>query len=384
MRIRLTFAVLFSLLAGCGGPPPVAPASPTETASDPAKAVGPAPVLAAAPVPAAAAPTTAPGATAPEVLSATPVALPGATGPAFLDYIAYERAASRIWVPVGSTGSVDVYDIAKGTFTRVDGFKTIEREANGKKRTLGPSAASVGDGVVYVGNRATSEVCPVDVKSLKVGKCLKLASPTDGVAYVAAAKEVWVTTGDHMLAILDASKPSALKAKTVIKVDGDPEGYAVDDAHGLFYTNLEDKNGTLVIDIATHKVKSTWKPGCGADGPRGIAVDGTRGFVFVACTDHVQILDGGHEGALLGKLETGEGVDNIDYLPSQQLLYIGAGKASRLTVARVDDRGELSVVATAVTAEGARNPVADANGGVYIAEGRGARLLAYPAPAHSH
>src|ERR1700690_4605854 len=37
-----------------------------------------------------------------------------------------------------------------------------------------------------------------------------------------------------------------------IKTDGSPECYAVDAAHGVFYTNLEDKNRTLAIDIKTH------------------------------------------------------------------------------------------------------------------------------------
>ena len=170
-------------------------------------------------------------------LRTTSVPLPGATSPAFLDYIAYERAASRVWIPVGSTGSVDVFDIATGAFTRVDGFKTAEREIRGRTRTLGPTAASVGDGFVYIGNRATSEVCPVDAKTLKPAKCLKLPVATDGVVYVSSAKEVWVTTGANALIVLDASKPDTLQTKLVIKLDGAPEGYAVDETHGLFHTN---------------------------------------------------------------------------------------------------------------------------------------------------
>ncbi|MEO6573996.1 MAG: hypothetical protein ABIP89_09165, partial [Polyangiaceae bacterium] len=308
-------------------------------------------------------------------LTMTPEALPGAAGSASLDYIAYEPGASRIWVPVGSTGSVDVFDIAKNTFTKIDGFKTAEREMRGKRRTVGPSAASVGDGFVYIGNRATNEVCPVDVKTLEPAKCVKLPVPTDGVVYVASAKEVWVTTGDKALHVLDASKPDTLKPKTVIKLDGGPEGYAVDAAHGLLFTNLEDKGTTLVIDVKTRKVKSTWKPGCGSDGPRGLAFDAARNFLVVACTDHVQVLDAGHDGALLGKLDTGAGVDNLDYLDGKQLLYVAAGKAAKLTVAKLDDKGELTVTATGATSEGARNAVADTNGTAYVADSLAARLL---------
>ncbi len=154
----------------------------------------------------------------------------------------------------------------------------------------------------------------------------------------------------------------------------------MNESRGLFFTNLEDKNRTLVIDIKTHAVKSNWAAGCGNDGPRGIAVDSARQFVFVACTSNVQILDGGHDGSPLGKLDTGAGVDNIDYLDSTHTLYVAASKAAKLTVARVDDKGQPSVVATATTLEGARNGVADANGNIYVAEPMGARLMVFAAP----
>ncbi len=373
-RFRHALAALALPCLGCGGNGPSAtpiPPLPAPTATPAAS--GSTALVAAAVVDAGP-----PAASAIAQLTAKSVPLPGATGPAFLDYIAYEAAANRVWVPVGSTGSVDVFDIKAGTFTKVDGFKTAEREVRGKKRTMGPSAASVGDGFVYVGNRATSEVCPVDVKTLKPAACLKLPVPTDGVSYVASAKEVWVTTGANAIHVLDASKPGALKPKLVIKMDGAPEGYAVDDTHGLFFTNLEDKGGTVAIDIKTHKVKSTWAPGCGSDGPRGLSVDVSRSFVVVACTDHLQVLDAGHDGALLGKLDTGAGVDNLDYVDGKKLLFVAAAKAGKLTVAKLDDKGQLTVVATGATSDGARNAVADTNGTAYVADSQTARLLILP------
>ncbi len=308
------------------------------------------------------------------------MALPGATAPAALDYIAFEASHSRVWVPVGNTGSTDVYDTAAGTFTRVDGFKTAEREFKGKKRTMGPSSVSIGDGVAYVGNRATSEVCAVDLGTLKLGKCLKLPRSPDGVEYVASAKEVWVTTPQNQtVTVLDASKPDALKAKTTIKLEGDPEGYAVDASRGLFFTNLEDKNKTVVIDVASHKPKATWTPDCGSEGPRGIAAEVAHGFVFVACTDHIDILDGTHDGAQLGKVDTGAGVDNIDWIEASRRLFVAAGKAAKVTVAQIDDKGAPTVVAIGASTEGARNGVADASGNVYVADRTGARLLVFSA-----
>ncbi len=315
-------------------------------------------------------------------LTAKSVALPGAMGPISVDYIAYDQSRSRVWVPVGDTGSADLFDIATNSCARVDGFKTAEREAHGKKRMMGPSAASVGDGVVYIGNRATSEICVIDERTLQRGACLKLSSPTDGVVYIAALKEVWVTTPRiRSITVLDASRPNALKPKLVIKAPGQPEGYAVDDANGIFFTNLEDKNQTLVIDIKSHTINANWAVDCGEAGPRGVAFDSARNFVFVACTTNVQVLDSAHSGALLGKLETGAGVDNIDYHASTQRLYVAAGKAARLTVARIDDKGQPSIDATGATAEGARNAVVDANGNVYVVDPIGARLLIFAAPA---
>jgi DNA-binding beta-propeller fold protein YncE len=372
MRVRLC-TVLLVMLGACGTAGPKPSPSPAATRIVPAAPAAAQPTAAAAPPPAAA--------PVPVQLTAKSYPLPGATGPVTLDYIAYDRGRARLWVPVGNTGSADVFDPARSTFTAVTGFKTAEREVRGAMRVMGPSAVTIGDGFVYVGNRATGEVCAIEQRSLKLGKCLRLPTSTDGVVYVSPTKEVWVTTPrDGSLTILDASKPAALAPKLVLKTDGEPEGYAVDADRGLFYTNLEDKNRTLVIDVKTHAVRATWSPACGADGPRGVSIDTARNLLFVACTDHVQVLDAGHDGARLGTLDTGAGVDNLDYDPATKLLYVAARKAGRLTVARIDDQGRATIVALGKIAEGARNAAVDASGNVYVAEPDGARLLVFAAP----
>jgi DNA-binding beta-propeller fold protein YncE len=315
-------------------------------------------------------------------LSFAAYALPEAKAPISLDYIAYDRARARVWVPVGDTGSVEVFDIATRRFTSVRGFATALREKHGKRRTHGPSAVTLGDGYAYVGDRASSEVCAVKLDTLERADCAVLASPTDGVAYVADTREVWVTTPSaHSITILEASNPAKLAAKSSIAIDGEPEGYAVDAAHGLFYTNLEDKNRSLSFDLHTHALKSNWPSGCDDDGPRGVALDAARGLVFVACTNGLRVLDAAHDGKLLGRLDEEAGVDNIDYDSAKQLLYLAGGKSEHLLVVRIGEHGVPTIVASGTTPKGARNAVADDQGNVYVAVSTTAQLLVFAAAA---
>lgn len=368
MRKLGSLVVLATGLAACGGSTPPTAAGPSASTAPPAPSVVPLPVADAG-----AADAQAPLASAPS-LELKSFALPGATDAVALDYIGYDHG--NVWIPFvsGKVGFVDVFDTTKGTFASIGGLKVVERESHGKIRSMGPSSVAFGDGVAYVGNRGTSEICIVDVATQKIGKCVHVATSPDGIAYVASAHELWATTPEtQSFTIFDATNKNSLKLKTTIKTDGDPEGYAVDADHNLFFANLEDKSLTLAIDVKTHKVVGSWANGCGTAGPRGIAIDSKRQFAIVACTDHLQIVDAGHGGALLGKLDTGAGVDNIVYASSR--IYAGAGKAGRLTIASVDDQGQLAVVASGNTADGARNAVASEKGAAYLVDGKTAHLL---------
>ncbi len=319
----------------------------------------------------------------PAGLALSSIALPGAPADGvFLDYLAADRPHNRVWVPAGGTGKVDVIDTKTLEIHPIPDFPTAEVERQGKKRTVGPTSASVGDGFVYVGNRADSSVCAVDATTLARGGCVTLPSSPDGVAYVASKHEVWVTTPRaKSIQILDVSAPSTPKLAGSFTLEGEPEGYAVDDAHGVFYTNLEDKDRTLRIDLGSRKVVSTWLPACGEDGPKGLAIEPAEQLLVVACSDHVEVMDAGKDGKILSKLDTGDGVDNIDYLPSSRSVYAGAARAATITIAHLDSKGGLAKTAARATAKGARNAVATSDGVAYLADGPEGKVLVVT-PAH--
>jgi DNA-binding beta-propeller fold protein YncE len=311
------------------------------------------------------------------VVNATAVPLPGGP-PVVMDYLAWDAAHHRLWAPAGNTGNVDVVDVAGGGKVQAVGGQPTAPSSRPGRAHVGPSSATVGDARVFVGNRADHSVCAFDGATLQRGACVKLPSMPDGVAWVGATKEVWVTTpADQTLTVVD---PATGKLGSV-KLPGDPEGYAVDDARGRFYTNLEDKDQTVAVDVKTRKVAATWPSGCGADGPRGLALDAARQLLFVACGGGgAVVLDVAHGAKPVGRLQTGGGVDNIDYAPKQKLLYVASGKDGTLTIARVGDGGALTPVATAKTASGARVVVADDAGTAYVADSQGGRIFVVKPP----
>jgi hypothetical protein len=279
-------------------------------------------------------------------------------------------------VPAGGTGNTVVIDTRTQEISTIDKFPTAEVERQGRKRVIGPSSATLGGAFVYVGNRADSSVCAIEATTLARRGCVTLPSMPDGVVFVGVKKEVWVTMPrDESIVILDVSRPEAPAIGGTIKLQGGPEGYAVDEGRGVFYTNLEDKDRTLRIDVSSRKVTANWASACGENGPRGLAIEVKGPMLMVACTDHVEVLDAGKDGEILSKLDTGEGVDNFDYLPARRALYVAAGGAATLTVAHLDEKGALARTASIPTAKGARNAVVTDEGVAYVADGPEGKIL---------
>src|SRR5580693_1896667 len=222
-----------------------------------------------------------------------------------MDYIAYDPKTGYVWVPAINIGSVYVVDTGNGSVREISGFATNEVELNGRKRHQGPSGVSVGDGVVYIGDRADSSVCAIDEHTLARKNCGHIDSTPDGVVYVAPTREVWVTAPrDNSVRILDSQ---TLAQKEKLTFEGRPEGYAVDAKRGRLYMNYEDKDLTTAIDLKTRKTVAKWPSSCGEDGPHGLSVDEDAGFLFVACSTQAEVLDAGHNGEKLSSIATGDG-----------------------------------------------------------------------------
>ena len=296
------------------------------------------------------------------------------TGDVSMDYIAFDPATNSLWVPGGNTGAVDVVDVATGKVRQIPNLATSQVQARGGTRVLGPSAVSIGEGVVYIGNRGGSDVCAFSARTLARVACGHLDSRPDGVVYVAPTKEVWVTTpGEQSIRVLDAT---TLMQKAKLTFPGNPEGYAVDAKRNRFYTNLEDKDRTVAVDLKSHETVATWNPACGGGGPHGLALDVAAGHLFIGCDAAAEVMNVGGNGAVLSKVDTGDGVDDINYAPTTHLLYVGAARAAKLTIARADDAGKLTIVTQVATQSGARNGVVTTDGTVFLAHGGGVKLPA--------
>lgn len=286
-----------------------------------------------------------------------------------MDYITYDPKTGFVWVPAINIGSVFVVDTRDEKVKEITGFPTKEiKNPNGQVSAQGPSGVYVGNGVVYIGDRADHSICAVDERSLERKNCGHIDSTPDGVVYVALTKEVWVTSPtDNSVRILDSQ---SLQQKEKLTFEGRPEGYAVDAKHGRFYMNYEDKDLTTAIDIKSRKTIEKWPSNCGKDGPHGLQIDQDAQHLFVACSTQAKVLNAGGNGEELSSIDTGDGVDDLSYSAATHMLYVGAARAAKLTVAQADAAGHLTVSVVVPTHEGERNGVVTKTGTVYMAHAR--------------
>ncbi len=303
-------------------------------------------------------------------LAVHPLRLQSTPGRVGMDYLGYDAATNQVWVPGGNTGRVFIVDATTESIRTIEGFATKQKEG----RELGPTSVTFGPGRAFVGNRADSSVCAFDLRTLQRGACVALPEPPDGLAYVSTTDEVWATVPRlNSIIILSAAKPE-LPMVGRIEVPGQPEGYAVDAAAARFYTNLEDRNETLALDVHARATAAHWPTTCSSEGPRGMAIDGANSVLVVACTDRLVSFALTAAPAPLGNVDTGLGLDNIDLAPKLGTVFAAAGKAERLTRVQLLPNGVMHVTGQAHTSAGVRVVVVSAAGKAFAADPAGGQL----------
>ena len=232
-------------------------------------------------------------------LGAGRIALPG-SAPIGMDYLTYDAATHQVWVPAGNTGAVDVLDTKTYQVKQVLGFPTAPPRRPGRPNA-GPSSVAVGDGVVWIWESGGPHG-------------LRRRSGTS------EARQLFSVERDAGWARLSVDDARALGNHPGRESDRDPgwqrqaSGYAPSSGRAR-RLRLRRRTRDLLHEPrgfgsdagpsmpGGRKILATYHPSCGQEGPRGLAVDGARRLLLVACTNGVVSLDLARRGKVKDHLE---------------------------------------------------------------------------------
>jgi DNA-binding beta-propeller fold protein YncE len=301
------------------------------------------------------------------------IAIPGGEKGIGFDDLRYSKELGKLLVPAGRTGNLALVDPATHAVTVIGGFTSADDPAKG--HSVGTTSADVGKGLIFAGDRSTLELVVADPASGKILGRTKLAATPDYVRYVESTNEVWVTEPEiEKIEVfrLEGNPPKPVPS-TKINVPGGPESLVIERSRGHAYTNTFG-GSTLAIGQKAHLIFNIWGNGC--LGARGLAIDETKGFLFVACTEGkistVYVLSGDIRGSAAAE----PGLDIVDYDAERGHLYVPSGKSATLSIFGVDVDGKPSLLKSFPKAGGSC-AATDSKGNVYVCDPKGGKLLVF-------
>jgi hypothetical protein len=313
----------------------------------------------------------------PEIASPVKLGLPGGEGGIGFDDLTFSPALHRVLAPAGRTGKLDLIDPRTQKIDAIPGF-SADTDRFGGGHGEGTTSADYGGGLIFASDRGRNEIEIVDSKSQKIVGSAKLAGGPDYVRWVEPTNELWVTEPGKKQIEIFALDKRALARRGAIDVPGGPESLVIDATRGRAYTHTW-ADASVVIDLKTHKEVARWRNGC--QGSRGIALDESRGFLFVGCDEGKAIaLDVAHDGKPLGSAPTGKGVDIIAYSAALAHLYVPGGDSATLTILGVTPAGKLDALGSVAVAADSHCVAADDAGHAYVCDPKQGALLVVTDP----
>lgn len=221
-------------------------------------------------------------------------------------------------------------------------------------------ANALNRGFTTNGHAATSTI--FDLTTLATIGTAKTDEDPDAILFDPFSKRVFTMNGDSSTSTaIDAATGSVVGTVTL---GGKPE-FAVSDAQGHVFANLEDKSELVKFDPRTLKVENTW-PLAPCESPSGLAIDAEHGILVVGCHNKLMTFVDGNSGKVLGTVPIGQGVDANRFDPGTGFAFASCGDGT-LTVAHEDAPGKFSLVETIETQRGARTMALDpSNHNIYL------------------
>jgi YVTN family beta-propeller protein len=270
------------------------------------------------------------------------IALPGDGG---YDYLAIDKVNRRLYVSHGT--SVNVIDLAtEQPVGSIDNMKGVHGIAIVNKLNRG-----------FISDGKANAIVAFDLKTLKVIATIALtdANGPDAIMYDPYSNRVFSFNGEsNNSSVID---PATLKQVGTVALGGGPE-FAVADAKGKIYNNLEDKSSLNVIDSKTMKVIKNY-PLAPCGGPTGLALDAVNQRLFTVCRENkgVSVVDI-NTGKVITTLPIGAGVDAVAYDPQTKLIFCSCGDGTTIII-KQKSANDYSVVQVLKTTDRARTMALD-------------------------
>jgi DNA-binding beta-propeller fold protein YncE len=267
------------------------------------------------------------------------IPIPGQGG---WDYLAVDEAARRLYVSHGT--QVEVLDIDSGTIVG-----KIENTPGVHGIAIAPE---LGRG--FVSNGQASTVTIFDLKTLKKISDVPTGQKPDAIIYDPATARVFAFNGGGNSATAIQAADGSVAG--TVDLGGGPE-YAVSDAAGYVYDNLEDESLVLKINAKSLKVEERW-PTAPCSSPSSMAMDRPNRRLFLGCRSKVMAVMNADTGKVITTLPIGDHVDATAFDPSSRLIFNSNGEGT-ITVIRQESPDKYSIAETVKTLPRAKTMALD-------------------------